>query len=694
MKTAVSLLLSLAVLPSHDLLSAQCPDGAPPPCHRPATIQVDSNALAILPFRTTGPSNDVQWLSEGMVDLLSVSLDGFAGWRTVHPRTVLARATSAAELSDVAGAARVARSTGAATMVLGNAVALGPQLRLHADLYDVASGRRLTSVDAVGTVALPGPVVDSVAVGLARGRLARHPVGGVRSPYEYATTSAPALRVFLLAEQLARQGDFEAAAESLQRTIAIDSTFGLAYYRLYVVSSFSGAPPGGGRFDLTRTIRAALRHSAGLPQRQRDLLAAVDLQHRGLVTEALHRADDLGRHYPDDAEAAYVQGEAYYHLGLFVGEPPARGLAAFERGIQLDPGLLENYNHPVDFRIWMGDTAKAWALVRQGRRIAPRYSVLQALELALRVGLENEPPDAAFGRLGPADTLDVLRRSLLEALRGFDVEPARAVATVDTLAAALADPSAPRATRPQFLLVRATMRMTQGRYRAADSLLAEARALDPSGWLTRATMAVLELSSQHRAGVVRSVARDLGQETDEAARFFALTLHLRAAELDGDTTEASTALRQCPEDLFPEYCAAWRHALAGIAAAAHLVDPALRSALTDALTIVPYTVLATPNVTLRPEPLSHFGVALARAELAAGDLADARHHLLLTSFATGITTERAGAEELLGQIAEQQHDTAAAIRAYRNFTELWKDADPELQPRVAAARAALARLQH
>jgi hypothetical protein len=30
---------------------------------------------------------------------------------------------------------------------------------------------------------------------------------------------------------------------------------------------------------------------------------------------------------------------------------------------------------------------------------------------------------------------------------------------------------------------------------------------------------------------------------------------------------------------------------------------------------------------------------------------------------------------------------------YRNFVDLWKDADPELQGRVAVAREALARLE-
>jgi hypothetical protein len=54
---------------------------------------------------------------------------------------------------------------------------------------------------------------------------------------------------------------------------------------------------------------------------------------------------------------------------------------------------------------------------------------------------------------------------------------------------------------------------------------------------------------------------------------------------------------------------------------------------------------------------------------------------------------RADAEELRGQLALQRGDTASAISSYKNFVDLWKDADPDLQPRLTAARAALARLE-
>ena len=42
--------------------------------------------------------------------------------------------------------------------------------------------------------------------------------------------------------------------------------------------------------------------------------------------------------------------------------------------------------------------------------------------------------------------------------------------------------------------------------------------------------------------------------------------------------------------------------------------------------------------------------------------------------------------EAVARMYEQRGDTARAVQAYRDFVEMWKRADPELQPRVAAAR--------
>ncbi len=48
--------------------------------------------------------------------------------------------------------------------------------------------------------------------------------------------------------------------------------------------------------------------------------------------------------------------------------------------------------------------------------------------------------------------------------------------------------------------------------------------------------------------------------------------------------------------------------------------------------------------------------------------------------------------ERLGQLYESMGNTDKAIENYRAFIELWKNADADLQPRVADARKRLARL--
>ena len=53
----------------------------------------------------------------------------------------------------------------------------------------------------------------------------------------------------------------------------------------------------------------------------------------------------------------------------------------------------------------------------------------------------------------------------------------------------------------------------------------------------------------------------------------------------------------------------------------------------------------------------------------------------------------AGMYKRLGELYEEKNDLAKAASYYSRFIDLWKDADPELQPRVVDAKARLARIQ-
>ena len=53
----------------------------------------------------------------------------------------------------------------------------------------------------------------------------------------------------------------------------------------------------------------------------------------------------------------------------------------------------------------------------------------------------------------------------------------------------------------------------------------------------------------------------------------------------------------------------------------------------------------------------------------------------------------AGSYKRLGELYEAKGNTTKAIENYQKFIDLWKDADPELQPAVRAAKARLDELK-
>src|SRR5438067_10053237 len=67
-----------------------------------------------------------------------------------------------------------------------------------------------------------------------------------------------------------------------------------------------------------------------------------------------------------------------------------------------------------------------------------------------------------------------------------------------------------------------------------------------------------------------------------------------------------------------------------------------------------------------------------------------------TPFSARWTRDRwhlAGVLKRLGELYEARGDRERAARHYTRFVELWRDADPELQPQVSAVRQRLTRLR-
>ena len=116
-----------------------------------AAIEESAPGIAVLPFGVRGEGLDI-W-REGMVDLLSINLEGTAELRGIDSRTVLARWREAEEAGapDLAQALDVARDTGAQYAVIGNVVSSGSDLRIGAQVYSLEDGRSLSSVMVEGS---------------------------------------------------------------------------------------------------------------------------------------------------------------------------------------------------------------------------------------------------------------------------------------------------------------------------------------------------------------------------------------------------------------------------------------------------------------------------------------------------------------------------------------------------------------
>ena len=173
-------------------------------------VESGPGRVAVLPFRVIGDGQQV-W-REGMVDLLSMNLDGAAGLTTIHPRTVLSRwrreLGSSEAFADQEAALQVAKNVGARYSVSGTLLATGPHLRLTAEVQDVRTGAVRGRSSVEGSSDSVSALVDRLSLELLRGGLLGG-VGGdsvIPNAGRLTTTSVVALKAYLDGERAFRGG--------------------------------------------------------------------------------------------------------------------------------------------------------------------------------------------------------------------------------------------------------------------------------------------------------------------------------------------------------------------------------------------------------------------------------------------------------------------------------------------------------
>ena len=299
-----------------------------------AAPPLGGDRLAVLPFVVHG-SDQLAYLGEGIVDLLSRNLEGVDDLQCIDPGTVMSLLPRATALNVDAGRDLV-RRVRAGGFILGSVHPVGARVRIQATLYESGDGRTHPpmGVGVEGDTADLLQLVDQLAAELL---VQRRPRAAHRLVQTAALTthSLPALKFFLNAEHQLRAGKPDSAIAGYQRALAEDSTFALAYYRLAVAAGWSE------RHALsTEAVTRGLALSERLTERDRRLVTAYAAFRSGAVNDAERQYRSVLEDFPDDLEAQFQLGDLLFQYNPLRGRPRGEARALLDEVLAHDPGFL------------------------------------------------------------------------------------------------------------------------------------------------------------------------------------------------------------------------------------------------------------------------------------------------------------------------------------------------------------------
>ena len=303
--------------------------GAPPATQGPAPTAstVAGNVLAVYPFVVRG-ARDLEYLREGMIDLLSNALDGAGDLRTVDPRAVLAAPLP--DLDASGGGDTDAFAVGVGLLVTGTVIRAGDRIRVSASLHRTGHGKvGRVEAEATGEEGLFG-VIDELARGLVA-LLSQAPATYPAHLAARTSGSWPALKAFLQGEHDFRMGRHTRAMAAFERAVELDAGFALAHYRL--AGTRAAAAMLGPARQACRTAGAS---SGTLAAGARTMIEAQDAWLHGRLALAEQRYAAVVAEHPENVEAWYLLGDVLFHGNPCRGRSLVEARPALQRALTLD----------------------------------------------------------------------------------------------------------------------------------------------------------------------------------------------------------------------------------------------------------------------------------------------------------------------------------------------------------------------
>jgi tRNA A-37 threonylcarbamoyl transferase component Bud32/tetratricopeptide (TPR) repeat protein len=562
---------------------------------------------------------------------------------------------------DLALARELAQREGVGAVVDGSVQQVGGSYILTLRLVSADSGRELASYhETAATGAELIPTLGAMTKKL-RARIGES-LKSVRDapPLEVATTaSLPALRKFTEAVTARRLNDTPRAIALLKEAIAIDTGFATAYARL-----------------------SGWADDAALGQ--------------WAAQQAFVRRDRL-----NELERAIVD-VAYYTYGPPATLNTAKALQASEERVRLAPNDWIAVHNLASAALAVGDLNRADSLMRRAQQMAPTnpFPPRNRLNGLRAAGAPSRSIDSAEDVLigvAPSETEKAMVRSDRYTRRGA-YDSASTILRAACSSERLAD------MRENCVVAQADLALLQGRLREFETSMRAAEAIARARGNPSAAMRNALFIAMPRAKLLGDRTGALRVLDSVQARYPLSTI--TEANRPYSDLALGYAMAGKPDRGKP-FLAAFERRWAGA------VEPALERILKDVraqFALYSGDGAGALRAFREPDTLCtychdfpywmhhnpHALLAEAHDLIGNADSALVQYRQFVErtrSVTDNATLSLALAYKRIGELSEQKGDAAAAVAAYERFVQLWKDADPELQPQVTEVRLRLRRLR-
>jgi tetratricopeptide (TPR) repeat protein len=360
-------------------------------------------SLAILPFRNASGDSTIDWLGPSLAEMLRTDVGRSASLQTVPTdrlHQILRDLKIPADSTlDPATLRRLAEFSNADTVLWGQFLKFGSEIRIDATLEDVKRRRSIPlkaqAPSQSGLLAAVDQLAQSIRESLS---LSESVLSELKaSAFKPSTQSLEALKSYNEGLQLARQGKHADAVKRFQASTQADPDFAFAYAKLGQSYASLGYDT-----EAEQNSRRAIELGERLPAQEKYL---IDASHARIVNDtekAIEAYENFAKVSLDDPEVNFDLAGLYESSGAF-----DQARAHYKKVLERDPKYVAAL------------LAAGRVEIRAGNPQGSLDSLNQALSLAIQLGNEEEKADVlnaigvAYRQLDkPNDALRYYQESL------------------------------------------------------------------------------------------------------------------------------------------------------------------------------------------------------------------------------------------------------------------------------------------